>query len=50
MGEEEREIQASSDGTSKSWGKKAQYKEYSQWYCNSDVMRQMVATLVVNTV
>lgn len=28
---------------------KAEHKEYSQWYCDRDVMGQMGAILVVDT-
>ena len=42
IGAGERETQASSYGMNKSW-------PYHQWYCNSNVWGQIVATLVVST-
>ena len=49
IGEGEWEIQASTYGMTKSWGYKAQHREYSQWYCNSIVWWQTVATAAENT-
>lgn len=48
MGEGQREIQASNYEMSKSQKLKAQHKEDSQWYCNSDVTWHIGATLKVN--